>query len=111
MLNGKDYSDLIKLLNSELDKIFIWLSANKLSVKVKKSYYMVFHRARLNIDKHAAITINDVCLQRNNSFKYLGAMIINHELNWTQHIAHVRNKVSSDISIMYRAGNYLTKIS
>ena len=58
LLNGKDYSDLIKLLNSELDQLSNWLSANKLSLNVKKSYYMVFHRAKLKIDKHAAIKMN-----------------------------------------------------
>ena len=62
LLNGKDYSDLIKLLNSELDKLSNWLSANKLSLNVKKSYYMVFHRAKLKIDKHAAIKMNGVFL-------------------------------------------------
>ena len=86
-----------------------WLSTNKLSLHVKKSYYMVLHRAKLQIDKHAAIKMNDVCLQRTNSLKYLG-VIIDHKLNWTQHIAHVRNKVSKGIGIMYRARNYLTKI-
>ena len=55
LLNGKYYSDLIKLLNSKLDKLSNWLSADKLSVNFKKSYYMVFHRAKLKIDKHAAI--------------------------------------------------------
>ena len=110
LLNGKDYSDLIKLLNSELDKLSNWLSANKLSLNVKKNYYMVFHRAKVKLDKHAAIKMNGVFLQRTNSLKYLG-VIIDHKLNWTQHIAHVRNKVSKGIGIMYRARNYLTKYS
>ena len=110
LLSEKDYSDLIKLLNSELDKLSNWLSANKLSLNVKKSYYMVFHRAKLKIDKLAAIKMNGVFLQRINSLKYLG-VIIDHKLNWTQHIAHVRNIVSKGIGIMYRARNYLTKNS
>ena len=38
-------------------------------------------------------------------------MIIDHKLNWTQHIGHVKNKVSKGIGIMYRARNYLTKNS
>ena len=71
---------------------------------------MVFHRAKLKIDKHAAIKMNGVFLQRTNSLKYLG-VIIDHKLNWTQHIAHVKNKVSMGIGIMYRARNYLTKNS
>ena len=71
---------------------------------------MVFHRAKLKIDKHATIKMSGVFLQRTNSLKYLG-VIIDHKLNWTQHnyIAHVRNKVSKGIGIIYRARNYLTK--
>ena len=39
-------------------------------------------------------------------------MLINdHKPNWTQHIAHVKSKVSKGIGIMYRARNYLTKNS
>ena len=110
LLNGKNYLNLVKLLNSELDKLSIWLNANKLSLNVKKSYYMVFHRAKLKLDKHAVIKVNGVSLQSTNSFKYLG-VIIDHKLNWTQHIAHVKNKVSKGIGIVYRARNYLTKNS
>ena len=110
LLNGKNYLNLVKLLNSELDKLSIWLNANKLSLNVKKSYYMVFHRAKLKLDKRAVIKVNGVSLQSTNSFKYLG-VIIDHKLNWTQHIAHVKNKVSKGIGIMYRARNYLTKNS
>ena len=71
---------------------------------------MVFHRAKLKLDKRAVIKVNGVSLQNTNSFKYLG-VIIDHKLNWTQHIAHVKNKVSKGIGIMYRARNYLTKNS
>ena len=71
---------------------------------------MVFHRSRIKTDTHAVITINIVCLQRTDSFKYLGA-IVNHKLNWTQHIDYVKNKISKGIGIMYRARNCLTKKS
>ena len=52
---------------------------------------MVFHRARIKSDEQAVITIDNVILQTTNSLKYLG-VVIDHKLNWTQHIAHVRNK-------------------
>ena len=70
---------------------------------------MVLHRARIKSDEHAVITV-DVVLQRTNSLKYLG-VIIDYKLNWTQHIAHVRIKISKEIGIMYRARKYLSKLS
>ena len=79
-----------------------------MSFNVQKTYYMVFHRARINLDEHAVITIDNVILQRTNSLKYFG---VNYKLNWTQHISHVRNKISKGIGIMYRARKYLSKLS
>ena len=54
--------------------------------------------------------MNNCCLKKNDSLKYLG-VIIDHRLNWTQHIAHVKSKISQGICIMYRARSYLTKNS
>ena len=64
----------------------------------------------IKTDAHAVITMDKVCLQRTDSFKYLG-VIIDHKLNWTQHIAYVKNKISKGIGIMYRARSCLTKRS
>ena len=60
--NGKKYLNLVKLLNSKLDKLSIWRIANKQLPNVRKSYYMVFHKAKLKLDKHAVIKVNDVSL-------------------------------------------------
>ena len=49
LLNGNNYSNLIKLLNSELEKLSIWLKSNNLTLNVQKTYYMVFHRSRIKL--------------------------------------------------------------
>ena len=110
LLNGKDYINLVNFLNSELDKLSTWLCANKLSLNVQKTFFMVFHRAKMKIVTHIDVTMNNSCLKKTDSLKYLG-VIIDHKLNWTQHIAHVKNKISKGIGIMYRARAYLTKNS
>ena len=43
-----------------------------------------------------------------DSFKYRG-VIIDHKLNWTQHTAYVKIKISKGIGIMYRARSCLTR--
>ena len=35
-LEGKEYTKLVEILNEELNKITIWLNANKLMINVKK---------------------------------------------------------------------------
>ena len=109
LLNGKDYLSLIASLSSELDKLSIWLCANKLSLNVHKTYFMFFHRAKIKI-VNPIVTMNNCFLKKTDSLKYLG-VIIDHRLNWSQHINHVKIKVSKGIGIMYRARSYLTKSS
>ena len=108
LLNGKDYITLVKLLTLELNKLSVWLKANKLPLNVQKTYYMVLHRTKIKIDKHPIVTMDNVCLNKIESLKYLG-MIINHKLNWTSHIAHVKNKMSKGVGIMLRARNCVAK--
>ena len=109
LLNGKYYINLVNFYNSELDKLSTWLSANKLSLNVQKTYFIIFHRAKMEMVTPIDVTMNNSCLKKTDSLKYLGVII--HTLNWTQHIAHVKNKISKGIGIMYRARSYLTKNS
>ena len=37
LLNGKRHTDLIALLNSEFEKLSLWLRCNKLSLNVQKN--------------------------------------------------------------------------
>ena len=46
-LEGKEYTKLVETLNEGLNKITIWLNANKLMINVKKTHYMVFHCAKI----------------------------------------------------------------
>ena len=64
LLNGKDYMNLVTSLNSELDKLSIWLCANKLSLNVQKTYFMVFHRAKMKIVNPIDVTMNKCCLKK-----------------------------------------------
>ena len=43
-----------------------------------------------------------------NSIKYLG-IIVDHKLNWLDHITYVKAKISKGIGIMYKASKYLNK--
>ena len=47
VLSGNDLPDLMKLLHTELCKLSIWLSSNKLSLNTNKTFYLLFHRARI----------------------------------------------------------------
>ena len=78
-LEGTEYSKLIKTLNSELENVTKWLNANRLTVNMKKTHCMIFHRAKLKT------TGQDVVMQNSaltcvTTTKFLG-VIIDHKLN------------------------------
>ena len=112
LMNGTDLHKLIKQLNVELDSLCTWFKSNKLSLNTQKTFYMIFHRARL---KSIDGMNNDVIMDNNalikvNSIKYLG-VIVDNKLNWIDHITYVKNKISKGLGIMYKARRYLHKSS
>ena len=101
LLSGDDLKDLTCLLNKELELLFIWLKSNKLSLNTQKTFYMLFHRARIKVN-NLVVKINDSVLNRVNNMKYLG-VIIDHKLKWCEHISYVKNKVSKGLGIIFKA--------
>ena len=112
LINGTDMNTLIKQLNFELESLCIWFKSNKLSLNTQKTFYMVFHRARLKTIGNSSMDIimDNQILTKVNSIKYMG-IIVDHKLNWLDHITYVKAKISKGIGIMYKARKYLNKNS
>ena len=110
MLSGKDLNDLIAVLNVELISLCDWLKSNKLSLNTQKTFFMVFHRARLKSVNCNDLVIDNASITRVYSAKYLG-IIIDVKFNWIVHITYIKNKISKAIGIMYKARQYLNKSS
>ena len=51
LIEGTNINTMKTSLNCELAKLTECLNANKLSINVSKSHYMVFHRSRRKINK------------------------------------------------------------
>ena len=110
MLSGKDLNDLIAVLNVELISLSDWLKSNKLSLNTQKTFFMVFHRARLKSANCNDLVIDNASIARVYSAKYLG-IIIDVKFNWIEHITYIKNKISKAIGIMYKVRQYLDKSS
>ena len=82
LINGTDLNKLIKQLNVELKSLCTWFKSNKLSLNTKKTFYMVFHRARLkhSDDINMDVIMDNRVLTKVNSIKYLG-IIVDRKLN------------------------------
>ena len=96
-------------VNSELQLLSTWLKSNKSSLNTTKSYYAVFHRARIKLpNNYTKIKIDEANIMEVQCIKYLG-VILDNKLSWIQHISYVKRKISKGIGIMYKARNYIDK--
>ena len=92
-LKGNDYKVLIKNANIELKKVSGWLSANRLTLNISKTKYMIIRRPRTKIDGNYSLRFNGKKLEKCTSYKYLGVHL-DENLIWTQHIKYLCRKLS-----------------
>ena len=96
--------DLESQINSDLKYINRWLKANKLSLNVAKTEFMVISsRQKLQSlnDYTMNIHINGVPINQSNQSKSLG-LIIDENLSWKANIHEISKKVSSGIGALKR---------
>lgn len=83
----KNLKSLETIINCELFKVVGWLIANKLSLNIKKTNYIIFHPYQKRINFNIRIKAYDshtktfFDLERKDHVKYLGVIIDQH-LSW-----------------------------
>ena len=82
-LNGFDNIEL----NSEIDKISLWLAANQLSLNAAKSKYMIFYKTAEKI-QFPILTIANTEIKCVESFNFLDIKIYQN-LTWTEHVNYL----------------------
>ena len=88
LVNGKSLNLIIETVNSELLLLSTWLKSNKLLLNTTKSYYAVFHRARMKLPNNSIkLKIENINIKEVQSIKYLG-VILDNKLSWIQHISY-----------------------
>ena len=82
-------------------KVTNWLEANKLSLNVNKTQYIIFKAKNKTISPNIEIQIKKQIIEQVNSTKSLGLMI-DKELTWKQHIKLVETKLLKMLGILVR---------
>ena len=81
-MNGTSINQISNKLNSEINKVGIWLVANKLTLNTTKTEFMIIgSRHNLaKIKKDPIISIREKKIQRVRKTKSLGVIAESHEL-------------------------------
>ncbi len=108
LLANKKLDILEQIMNTELQKVSAWLLANKLSLNISKSNFLLISSRKT--DKSIKLKINSKDLKQENYTKHLG-VIIDNNLNWKLHIKQINLKLSKGIGVLYKLRHLVPKQS
>ena len=105
-LSDKSIIALESKLNNELNLISTWLRANKLSLNIDKTNYVVFHSPQRKLHYNMNISISNKQIENENQVKYLGLFIDCH-LSWKPHVHELAKKISRGIGLLSKIKRYV----
>ena len=77
---SKSLCDLEKTVNKELNKLYLWLNVNRLSLNIEKNNFTIFHPYNKPLKQYITIKINKKAIEEKQSIKYLGVFILKLEI-------------------------------
>ena len=104
-LSGRDLNVLCRDICTELTKVDDWLMANRLSLNIDKTKFMIFTHNDFDIDE-CTIKIRDSTLSYVKSIKFLG-IHIDDRLSYNVHLASLVKQLSRVRGVLYRISNFL----
>ncbi len=100
-------NELYKYLNEDLATLADWFKANKLSLNVSKTVYMIFNLPHtIHGSQNHELKLGTEIIKQVDHTKFLG-LHLDNELKWMYHIRHVKSKLSSALYALRTAKNLL----
>src|ERR1043165_4742771 len=101
-LSHASYDQLFELANQELKAASDWFKANKLSLNLSKTNFILFTSNKKQIPPSMVnITVDGVNIPQVNTSKFLGVHMDEH-LKWNIHIDEINKKITKSIGILNR---------
>ena len=107
-MSGPNIDDMISKINVELNELVTWLKANKLSLNIKKTHFMIFKPPKMKINCPNNVLIDGKPITRVNEIKFLG-VVMDDILSWKKHILFTRSKVAKCIGVLCKARKYINR--
>ena len=104
LCSHKDPKMLRIMMNNDLRSLFTWLCANRLSLNVAKTEFIIFKPPRTRLRERITLKLNCTTLNESKKIKYLG-LIMDERLTWSFHIHELSKKLNRSIGILYKLRN------
>ena len=98
---------LINTLNRELNKLSTWFAANRLSLNLAKTNFMVFKPGQKKQSFEFQVFINKQPILRVSETMFLG-VLLDDNLTWKSHISLTANKLSNSVGIIHNSRFFLS---
>lgn len=102
-----DLNRLYNSMNDNLNTLADWFRANKLSLNVSKTIYMIFGNSQIVLNNEPPVLkLGPEIIKRVETTKFLG-LHIDDKLKWTKHLKHIKSKLSSSLFAIRSAKHIL----
>ncbi len=103
----RSLQSLETVLNNQLCNINEWLCANKLSLNIDESNFVLFHPPQKRPTFSINLKIHDKVIMEKKIIKYLGVLIDSY-LSWKDHIHKLSKKISRGIGVILELCNFVS---
>ena len=102
---------LIETTNEELSKLSLWFKANRLSLNITKTNYLLFSNRKKIWNQNMNLKMDGSMVNRLKDCKFLG-VIIDENLTWMRDInlVHVTSKISKNIGVMHKLSDTIKSL-
>ena len=100
-VSGTQFQDIEEVMNSDLRHVSTWLIANRLSLNILKSEFMIIgSRQRIaSLNGNINLSVNGTSLNRAKHTKCIGVHI-DENITWAEHVNNLTKKVVCAISAL-----------
>ena len=104
--SSNNLDDLYNKINHDLYTVADWFRANKLTLNISKTNYVIFTKSAQERIKNKSIQLGHDTINKVTHVKFRG-IIIDEMLDWHRHIDHCKNKISSGLYAINTAKNIM----
>ena len=103
---ASDLFTLQKVLNRELRHVKKWLDANKLSLNIDKTNFVVFHSPARKLTEPIVLKFGRKKISPTDHVRFLG-ILLDETLGWKPHLVELSRKLSRSVGIFYKLRHYV----